>query len=164
MAYHLHILRYGSIGISRPDPIAGRNARKLVAWCAENDASTCELLHQVVELELQARKAALREIAKLIQIAASGQPVAEFYDEKQCHKTHSFEYRGKSRDVWRVRRGDVRVTFYYGQDKLILLTHAFPKHKDKLTEAQKRELERAVKGFIDAEEAEEISYVKEPKK
>ena len=135
-----------------------------MARCAENDALTCELLHQVADLELAARKAAILTMEKLIQVAASGQPVAEFYDEKQCHKTHSFEYKGKTRDVWRVRRGDVRVTFYYGQDKLILLTHAFAKHKDKLTEAQKCDLERAVEAFIDAEEAEEFSYVKEPKK
>ncbi|MGE8160342.1 hypothetical protein ACQKRQ_09290 [Paraburkholderia sp. NPDC080076] len=162
MAYHLRILQRRSIGISGPEPTPGKSPRKLVAWCAKDDASTCELLLQVVQLEQAPRKAALLELAKLIQVAASGQPVAEFYDEKQCHKTHSFDYNGKTRDVWRVRRGDVRVTFYYGQDKLILLTHAFPKYKDRLTKAQERDLERAVKEFIDAEEAEQFRFVTEP--
>lgn len=136
----------------------------LVAWCAEESIATCGLLGQIADLQIPARKASIAAIAKLIQIAATGQPVAEFYDEKQCHKTHSFKYKGKVRDVWRVRKNDVRVTFYYGRDKLILLTHAFEKRTDKLTEAQERELEGAVKAFIDAEEAKILTYVTEPKK
>jgi hypothetical protein len=122
------------------------------------------LLQQIADLELADRKAALMEVEKLIQIAASGQPVPAFYDEKQCHKTHSFEYKGKTRDVWRVRRGNVRVTFCYGRDKVMLLTHAFPKHRGKLSNAQKCALERAVKAFVDAEEMGAVSYVKEDKK
>jgi mRNA-degrading endonuclease RelE of RelBE toxin-antitoxin system len=162
MAYHLRVLQRSSIGIRQPDPVAGYGARKLVAWCEADDADTCFLLKEVVKLEVMPRKAVILAIDKLLQVAASGQPVAEFYDEKQCHKTHSFDYKGRARDVWRVRKGDVRVTFYYGQDKLILLTHAFAKHKDKLTKAQEKELERAVKAFVDAEEDEKLSYVKEP--
>ena len=162
MAYHLRTLRRRSIGISKPEPAVGPNARKLVAWCTEDNAATCDILLQIAGLEVMPRKASMLEIDKLIHVAASGLPVAGFYDEKTCHKTHSFDYKGKTRDVWRVRRGDVRVTFFYGHDKLILLTHAFAKHKDKLTLAQKRDLERAVEAFIDAEAAQQFNYVKEP--
>ncbi|MCP3722377.1 type II toxin-antitoxin system RelE/ParE family toxin [Paraburkholderia sp. CNPSo 3272] len=163
MAYHLRTLTRRSIGISKPDPAVGVGARKLVAWCTENDAEKCQLLGQIAELELLPRKAAVLAIDKLIQVAASGLPVAEFYDEKSCHKTHSFDYKGKTRDIWRVRKSDVRVTFFYGHDKLIVLTHAFAKYKDKLTRAQERELEDAVKAFIDAETAQQLLYVEEPK-
>ena len=67
MAYHLRVLQRSSIGIKRPDPVAGYGARKLVAWCEADDADTCFLLKEVVKLEVIPRKAVILAIDKLLQ-------------------------------------------------------------------------------------------------
>lgn len=99
------------------------------------------------------RRAAIAELAKLVQVAASGKPFQVFYDEKQCHDIHRFHYDGKERVLWRLRRGDVRIVFYYGQGRLILLADALIKRKDRLSKAETSALEAQVVAFIDAEKA-----------
>jgi hypothetical protein len=109
---------------------------------------------------LKDRNAALAALHKLIQVAASGKPITDFYDKKQCHNIHTFQYDGKDRTIWRIWKGDVvRVTFFYGDGQTVLLTHAFAKYEDKLTNAQKKMLEKEVITYLDALKANKLNFI-----
>lgn len=108
---------------------------------------------------LKDRKSAIAALVKLVQIAASGKPLQVFYDEKQCHDIHRFQYGGQERVVWRIRRGDIRIAFYYGNGHLIFLADALVKRKDKLSQADKSALERQIIEFIDAEQASALTLL-----
>ena len=97
---------------------------------------------------------------KLVQVAASGKPITDFYDKKQCHEIHTFRHDGKDRTIWRIWKGDVvRVTFFYGDGQTVLLTHAFAKYEDKLSSAQKKMLENEVIAYLDALKANELKFL-----
>lgn len=150
MKYFLRI-NFNALGKIEPEPVPGAKPWELYARCDEKDAETCVLFQQIANMVLKDRKAAVSALDKLVQVAASGQPITNFYDKKQCHDIHTFSYQGKDRTVWRIWKGDVvRVTFYYGEGRAILLTHAFAKYEDKLTKAQKVMLEAEVITYIDA--------------
>lgn len=105
------------------------------------------------------QKNALAALCKLVKVAATGQPLAVFYDEKQCHPIHEFRYRGKDRKIWRIRHGDVRLALYYGKERLIFLPVVFAKRSDKLTNAQRSDLEVLAGAYIDAESRAAIEIV-----
>lgn len=150
MKYFLRI-NFKALGAIEPEPVPGDKPWELYARCDKKDAETCALFQQIASMVLKDRKAAISALDKLVRVAASGQPITNFYDKKQCHDIHTFNYQGKIRTVWRIWKGDVvRVTFYYGEGRAILLTHAFAKYEDKLTKAQKAMLEAEVIAYIDA--------------
>lgn len=50
-------------------------------------------------------------------------------------------YKDVKRVVWRLRKGDVRLVFYYGEGKIVFLADALAKRQDKLTVGEKIQLE-----------------------
>jgi len=98
-------------------------------------------------------------LAKLVQVAALGEPLEVHYDKKQCHPLHRFHHAGKDRVVWRIRKNSIRLPFYYGEGRLIFLTGALVKRKDKLTPAERASLEKQVKKYIDEEQANNLRLV-----
>lgn len=104
-------------------------------------------------------KAAVQAVVKLVQLAALGEPLQAHYDEKQCHPLHRFQYLEKERVVWRIRKGSIRLPFYYGRGRLIFLTGALVKRKDKLTAGEKLTLEEQVRRYIDAEQANSLQMM-----
>lgn len=153
MPLHLKRITFQTIGYrDQPEPQRGEASWKLFAPCSNDDYSGCILLSQIVGLaDKEDQKAAVLALKKLIQIAALGQPLTVHYDKKQCHELHEFRYHGKERVIWRIRHGDIRLPFYYGQGKLIFLAGVLPKRKDKLSRSEKSALETEVKRYIDAE-------------
>lgn len=93
-------------------------------------------------------------MSTLLKLTTTGRPLESHYDEKQCHETHRFTHKSAEHVVWRIRMGDLRVLFYYGDNRIVFLTDAFAKHKDRLTSAQKAKAENDIKAFIDAQELE----------
>lgn len=155
----MHFLRinFKALGAPEPEPVPGAKPWELYARCHAKNSASCDLFQQIAGLEPKDRKAAMAALYKLVQVAASGQPITTFYDKKQCHDIHTFNYQGKERTVWRIWKGDVvRVTFYYGEGRTILLTHAFAKYEDKLNKAQKAMLENEVIAYIDAANAKTL--------
>jgi len=104
-------------------------------------------------------RAALQALTKLVQVAALGEPLEVHYDKKQCHPLHRFHHAGKDRVVWRIRKNSIRLPFYYGEGRLIFLTGALVKRKDKLTPAERASLEKQVKKYIDEEQANNLRLV-----
>jgi len=156
----MYLLRinFNALGVPEPEPSPGAKAWELYARCTVKHINGCDLFQQVGNLALKDQRAAMSALFKLVQVAASGQPITNFYDKKQCHDIHTFTYLGKERTVWRIWKGDVvRVTFYYGEGRTILLTHAFAKYEDKLTKTQKAMLENEVIAYIDAANAKTLN-------
>jgi len=150
MRFFLRI-NYKALGVPEQEPTPSSKPWELYARCDTKDAETCVLFQQIARMVPKDRKAAMSALHKLIIVAASGQPITSYYDKKQCHDIHTFTYQSKERTVWRIWKGDVvRATFYYGEGRTILLTHAFAKYEDKLTKAQKAMLETEVIAYIDA--------------
>lgn len=152
----IHLLEINDRVLKRPARFLDQAARpwRLFARCTDESQESCVLLQQLLGLAQQSTKdgkAALAALDKLIQIAAKGMPLEHFYDKKQSHELYSFEYKGKRRVVWRLRKGDVRVAFYYAEDKVIFLADAFAKRRDKLTLAEEARIREEVCMYIDAE-------------
>lgn len=91
-------------------------------------------------------------MSTLLKLANAGRKLESHYDEKAYHPTHRFHHKGEERVVWRIRIGDLRLLLYHAEDGIVLLTDAFPKHRNRLTEAQKNKAERDVGAFLDADE------------
>lgn len=125
-------------------------AYKVCGICQSDDPATAELLQRIAALGKAEGNCFRNGMRKLLKIANSGSPLKVHYDEKQCHETHQFAYKGDTHTIWRIRNNDLRILFYYGSDRTILLLDTFPKRADKLTEAQKLSAENAVKHYWDS--------------
>lgn len=54
---------------------------------------TCGLIQLIRAMPTPCdRKEALTGLRKLIQVAAAGEPLPEYYDSNQCYETHSFHH------------------------------------------------------------------------
>ena len=157
MPLRLLRINYAALRYPGQEPLAEPGHWRLYAPCTQADANTCQLLHNIAFMQDgRDRKAALAALHKLIQVAASGKPLQVFYDEKQCHDIHRFRYDGQERVLWRIRHNAIRIVFYYGKGRLILLADALVKRKDTLSPAEKSALERQVATFLDAEKASQL--------
>lgn len=119
-------------------------------WNGESIAS-CSLLVQIAQMQARDRKDALGLLDKLLRVAANGAPFEDFYDKKQCHEAHRFQYRNSTHVVWRIRKNNVRLAFYYGNRRLVLAAQIFTKRRDKLTDAEKAAIEQEIKAYLDAD-------------
>ncbi len=135
---------------------------KLLARCEGNAAESCVLIKRLKEMaaaNLKDGKSALSALDKLINVAATGKPIENFYDSKQSHPLHEFVYKDRNRVIWRIRKGDVRIAFYYAEGKIIFLADVFAKRKGKLTKGEKKQLEDEVKAYIDAEDGQQVLVI-----
>ncbi len=135
---------------------------KLLARCSGTTADSCVLIARLQALGAANKedgKAALSALSKLVKVAGTGQPIENFYDKKQSHPLHEFVYKGRNRVIWRIRKNDVRIAFYYAEGKIVFLADAFAKRKDKLTKGEKKQLEGEVKAYIDAEDDQQLVVI-----
>jgi len=154
-------LSYAIIGIPEAEPRPGEKPWYPVVPCDNPDTEECPFLEQIGQIEdLRDQKAALQALKKLIEVAATGLPMPRFYDKKQCHDIHSFQYDGKTRRIWRIRQGSIRLPFYYGAGRLLFLPTVLVKRRDKLTRGEKLELERHVKAYIQAEDTNSLTVIR----
>lgn len=153
MPVHLKRITFKSLGLpDEQEPKSSPENWQLFAPCLGEGFSNCELFEQIKALSsARDQKHSMLALRKLVQIAAMGAPLTVHYDKKQCHELHTFSYKDREQVIWRIRHGDIRLPFYYGQGRLIFLAGVLPKRKGKLSRAEASALEREVKRFIDAE-------------
>lgn len=162
---HVYLLQIDEQSLGKPgslDAPRGSAAWQLLGRCETDSAESCLLLRKIVELGNSSKedaKAVLAALDKLIRAAATGQPIESFYNKKQCHPLHEFVYKGRRHVIWRIRKGCVRIAFYYAQGKVIFLADALVKRRDKLSNGEKRQLEKEVKIYIDAEDAQRLLII-----
>jgi hypothetical protein len=154
-------LSYAVLGIPEAEPRPGRNPWRPVTPCSDPEAEECPFLEQIHQLQdRRDRKASLQALKKLIEVSASGLPISNFYDQKQCHEIHSFQYDGRTRKIWRIRQGSIRLPFYYGAQRLLLLPLVLVKRRGKLTRQELLELEEHIENYVQAENASQLTVIR----
>lgn len=134
----------------------------LQARCVDKDANSCIFLQQIHDLakaNVRDKKDALAAMHRLFIVMKTGQPLEYFYDKKQCHPAHEFVYAGSVNKIWRIRKNAVRIYFYYAEGKIIYLAAMQTKRKDKLSAAEKTQLESEIKLYLDARSNKTIELV-----
>lgn len=149
----MHLRRFLLHEFIKPTEIATTypempGAYKVCGICANEDPASAELLAHIAALSQPERNCFRNGMSKLLKVANKGLPLQVSYDEKQCHETHAFTYAGEQHLVWRIRTNDMRILFYYGSDKTILIIDTFPKHAKRLTNAQKSYAEATIKRYL----------------
>src|SRR5699024_5112008 len=127
---------------------------ELRARCENSSESSCLFVQQLLALSRKNERDgrdAQRAMVRLIHVAATGLPLENLYDKKQCHVAYEFSYLGASCKVWRIRQGAVRIYFSYVQDKIIYLAAVAAKRKDKLSKFEKDSLEKEITLYLNAE-------------
>lgn len=134
---------------------------KVAARCASGNRASAEVLAWLVAMEGNDRRQALKGLVYLIKVAQAGEPLGSMLDKKKLHEAHSFhcDVSGKKEKVWRFRSGDIRVLFYYGRDRLVLLSNVSPKRTDKYTQADLNQAEAAVRAYLLALDGRGITWV-----
>ncbi|HRQ59174.1 MAG TPA: hypothetical protein PLN31_17300 [Azoarcus taiwanensis] len=125
-------------------------AFKVCSVSASKNPADAEFVEWVRILQANERSAFRNGMSTLLKLANAGRKLETHYGPKECHEAHRFNHANQVHVVWRIRRGDLRILFYYGAERIILITDSFPKHRDKLTKAQKLKSEQTIKAFVDA--------------
>jgi mRNA-degrading endonuclease RelE of RelBE toxin-antitoxin system len=135
---------------------------KVSTVCDANDANTAEALALIQALGSKLdQKKALAGLAFLVRVAQSGPPFTNSLDESALHETHSFysAISGQKEKIWRYRRGDIRILFYYAEDKIVLLCSVLSKRKDKLSQAEEKAAQQAVDRYLSAHQQGLVTWV-----
>ncbi len=135
---------------------------KVSSACAQNDARTADVVAQIQALGSKPdRHKAMLGLEFLVKVAQSGPPFTKSFDKKALHETHSFHsaVSGQDEKIWRYRRGDIRILFYYADDKIVLLCGTLSKRKDQLSEAEKNAAEQAVDRYLSARRNNRVTWV-----
>lgn len=159
--YHLTELQSADFGV---DPGAGPlnpSRWKVVTRCLGASRASAEAFTWVKSLGAADQRQALKALLYFVRVAQAGTPLAETLDKKRVHEAHQFfsQASGKQEKVWRYRDGDIRLLFYYGRDRLVLLTNALPKRTDKFSQAELNQAERAVDEFLVASQDKAIRWL-----
>lgn len=133
-----------------PAPIAGRF--KVCSVCQTADRDTAAVWPQIGALKQRDQEPAFKSLAYLVRIAQLGPPLTQHLDKKQVHEAHEFvsAVSGKAEKVWRYRRSDIRILFYYANDQVVLVTEVVAKRSDKLDKATLNRAEQAVDMYLKA--------------
>ena len=117
---------------------------------------------QITALGKNDRIPALKSLAYFAQIAQNGPPLTQHLDKKQVHEAHEFvsAISSKTEKVWRYRRGAIRILFYYGNDRILLLVDLLAKRSDKLEPAVLKQAELAVDAYLSATKANAVLLAK----
>lgn len=130
--------------------------------CETEDADTADVWGQIQSLKSKPhQKVAIAGLYFLVKVAQSGQPLTASFDKKALHETHTFTspVSGQTERIWRYRRGDIRILFYYGSDRVVLLSGVLIKLKDKLSKAEELAAEKAVNLYLEAQKQGRLTWV-----
>jgi hypothetical protein len=130
--------------------------------CDAEDADTADVWGQIQSLSSkQHQKVAIAGLHFLVKVAQSGQPLTASFDKKALHETHAFTspVSGQTERIWRYRRGDIRILFYYASDRVVLLSGVLIKLKDKLSRAEELAAEKAVNLYLEAQKQGWLTWV-----
>lgn len=142
---------------SAPAPVDTRRC-KVSSRCATKDRDSALVWEQIQALKVNDQEPAFKSLAYFVQIAQNGPPLTQHLDKKQVHEAHEFvsPVSGKTEKVWRYRRGDIRILFYYGHDGVLLLADLVAKRSDKLEKAVLNRAEQAVNEYLSAAKSNRV--------
>lgn len=138
--------------------LLGARRCKVSSRCSSKDRDSALVWGQIQALKANDRAPAFKSLAYFVQIAQNGPPLTQHLDKKQVHEAHEFAspISGKTEKVWRYRRGDIRILFYYADDSVLLLTDLLAKRADKLEQAVLNRAEQAVNEYLSAAKSNKV--------
>ena len=145
---------------SKPAFLAAKRC-KVSSRCATKDRDSAVVWTQIEALGANDQVPAVKSLAYFVQIAQNGPPLTQHLDKKQVHEAHEFAsaVSSKTEKVWRYRRGDIRILFYYANDRVLLLTDLVAKRSDTLEQAVLKRAELAVNAYLSATKANAVLLV-----
>lgn len=140
-----------------PAPLGAKRC-KVSSRCANRHRDSALVWEQIGELKSNDQAPAFKSLAYFVQIAQNGPPLTQHLDKKQVHEAHEFvsPVSGKTEKVWRYRRGDIRILFYYGNDSVLLLADLVAKRSDRLEPAVLNGAELAVNEYLSAIKSNQV--------
>lgn len=131
---------------------------KVSSQCATKHRDSALVWNQIQSLKANDRAPAFKSLAYFVQISQNGPPLTQHLDKKQVHEAHEFvsAVSGKTEKVWRYRRGDIRILFYYGNDSVLLLADVVAKRSDRLESAVLNRAEQAVDEYLSATKSNQV--------
>ncbi len=155
MAKQMYVLTEIRVDDFDVDAVPAQGRFKLVSPCTKaEDRRSAAVLTAISAMKSSAdQRQALAGLKHLLKVAQLGKPFNLLLDKDAVHEAFpAFFSNITKRDetVWRYRRGDIRVLFYYAADKMVLLTHTLPKRTDKLSAKDMEQAKQAVNDFLTA--------------
>ena len=146
---------------STPALLAAKRC-KVSSRCVTKDRDSAGVWTQIASLGANDKIPAVKSLAYFAQIAQNGPPLTQHLDKKQVHEVHEFVNAifSKTEKVWRYRRGAIRILFYYGNDRVLLLVDLLTKRSDKLEPAVLKQAELAVDAYLSATKANAVLLAK----
>lgn len=146
---------------SKPALLAAKRCR-VSSRCATKDRDSALVWTQIAALGANDQIPAVKSLVYFAQIAQNGPPLTQHLDKKQVHEAHEFvsSVSGKTEKVWRYRRGAIRILFYYGNDRVLLLVDLLAKRSDKLEPAVLKQAELVVDAYLSATKANAVLVAK----
>lgn len=128
---------------------------KLVSPCAKaEDRRSAAVLTAISAMKSAAdQRQALAGLKHLLKVAQLGKPFNLLLDKDAVHEAFPAffcDITKRYETVWRYRRGDIRILFYYAADKVVLLTHTLSKRTDKLSAKDIEQAKQTVTHFLTA--------------
>lgn len=150
-----------SEGLASPPALLAAKRYRVSSRCATKDRDSALVWGQIQALKANDQAAGFKSLAYFAQIAQIGPPITQHLDKKQVHEAHEFvsAVSGKTEKVWRYRRGAIRILFYYGNDRVLLLVDLLAKRSDKLEPAVLKQAELAVDAYLSATKANAVLVV-----
>lgn len=124
---------------------------KLVSRCTVADQrGSAEILSSVEALNPADQRAAIVGLRKLLKLSQLGRSLRELADGQIHEAFESFHCAATNRreTIWRYRQGKVRILFFYGKEKILLLTGAVAKRTDKLSNSDIASAKSAVEDYL----------------
>lgn len=136
------------------------DAWKVYVVCRSVNAHDSSVLEALDNWRGTDRASLASGLRNLVKKAALGGLLEEQFNRKQCHHMHEFKRNGKTCKVWRVRQNDVRLLFYYGADRRLVIVEALIKREDKWEDGERRRAQVFVENYLDAWEASKVVEVR----
>jgi mRNA-degrading endonuclease RelE of RelBE toxin-antitoxin system len=155
MAKQKYVLTEIEVSDFEPGAVPTPGRFKLVSPCAEpENRRSAAVLTAISALKSTAdQRQALAGLKHLLKVAQLGKPFNLLLDKDAVHEAFPAffcEITQRYETVWRYRRGDIRILFYYAADKVVLLTHTLPKRTNRLSAKDIEQAKQAVNDFLTA--------------
>lgn len=119
---------------------------------------------EIISLDRNDMQEATAALKMLLKYSQQGKPfnlflnkkiVHEAFEKRLCHKTQ------KNIQIWRFRKGSIRIYFCYDEDKLVLLTGILAKRSSKLTPKEENQLFEAASNYYQGKKCKDIKWIEE---
>lgn len=153
MAKQMYVLTEIRVDDFEAGAVSAQGRFKLVSPCAKPDSRQSAVVLKTISAMKSAadQRQALVGLKHLLKVAQLGKPFNLLLDKDAVHEAFPAffcDITKRDETVWRYRRGDIRILFYYAADEVVLLAHTLPKRTDRLSAKDMEQAKQAVNDFL----------------